>query len=125
MHITGISWLGIGTDDFDDSLHFFTDILGLKKVAGAGEVAMLAAGEGQIVELFGPGSRGRALTKPPVVAFEVADVGAARDELIAAGVEIVGEIGAWNGFEWLYFRGPERQLYAVKKTPPPGWEATA
>jgi hypothetical protein len=58
-----------------------------------------------------------------VVAFEVEDVAAAREELLLHGVEIVGDVGSWNGFEWLKFRGPDGHIYALQKTPS-GWEET-
>ena len=126
MHVRGLSWVGVGTDDFERTLAFFTDVLGLRTaVADAKGVALLHAGEGQVVEIFGPGTRGRTLTSPPVIAFEVDDVQAAKAELLAKGVELIGDIGAWNGFEWLYFRGPDGHVFSVKKTPPPGWEASA
>lgn len=125
IRVTGISWLGVGAENFESAFAFFTAILGLEVAASGPDVAMLRAGSAQIVELFGPASRGKALTVPPVAAFEVEDVAEARDHLIAHGVETLGPIGAWNGFEWLYFRGPEGHVYAVKKTPPPGWEAGA
>jgi len=35
-----------------------------------------------------------------VVAFEIEDVAAAREELLLHSVEIVGDVGSWNGFEW-------------------------
>ena len=125
MKVTGISWLGVGTGDFAGTLSFFTEVLGLETaIVDDRGVALLKAGEKQIVEIFGEGTRGRELTSPPAVAFEVEDVAAARDELTAKGVEVIGEIGAWNGFEWLYFRGPDGHVYAVKKTPAPGWETT-
>ncbi|HEY0445381.1 MAG TPA: VOC family protein [Allosphingosinicella sp.] len=122
MKVKGISWLGVGTDRFEETLRFFTDVLGLPVVARGGEVAMLRAGEDQVVEIFGPGSPTSRLTSPPVASFEVEDVAAARAELEGHGVELIGETGAWNGFEWQYFRGPDGHVYAVKKTPPPGWE---
>ena len=118
MKVKGISWIGVGTDSFDRTLAFFTDILGLEARLVEKPVAVLRAGPGQIVENFGEGSeRGKALNSPPAIAFEVEDVGVARDELVAKGVEIVGEIGSWNGHEWLYFRGPDNYMFAVKKTP--------
>lgn len=125
MGVKGISWVGVGTDSFDTSLRFFTDILGpTAKIVDPRGVAMLQVGDGQLLELFGPGTGGRALTSPPVIAFEVDDVTAAQAELIAKEVEVIGDIGAWNGFEWLYFRGPDGHVYALKKTPSDGWEAS-
>ena len=122
MKVKGISWLGIGTDDFPGTLSFFTDVLGIEAViVDDSKVAMLKAGN-QIVEIFGPSTNGRERTSPPVVAFEVDDVAAARDEFADRGIETIGEIGAWTGFEWLYFRGPDGHSYVVQKTPSPGWE---
>ena len=121
MKVKCVSWVGIGTDAFDETLAFFTDVLGLEVAVVEAPVAMLRAGPNQIVEIFGEGSdRGRVLNSPPAIAFEVDDVLAARDELLAKGVELVGEPGSWNGHEWLYFRGPEGYMFVVKKTPAEG-----
>ena len=125
MDIKGISWIGVGTDHFAETLAFFSEVLGLKTAIVDGSVAMLHAGPNQIVEIFGEGTQGRALASPPIIAFEVADVAATRDELLAKGVELIGDIGSWNGFEWLKFRGPEGYVFAVQKTPPPGWDRAA
>lgn len=123
MKVKGYSWVGVGTDDFDSTLAFFTRVIGLRPAAVDDRgVAILSVSDGQVLEIFGPGTRGRELTSPPVVAFEVEDVAAARDELLLNEVEILGEIGSWNGFEWLKFRGPDGHVFAVQKTPPPGWE---
>ena len=125
MKVKRISWLGVGTDDFAGTLAFFTGVLGLEPaIVDDKGVAILHAGDSQ-VEIFGPGTSGRARTSPPVPAFEVEDVEAAREELLAAGVELLGDIGRWNGFEWQYFRGPDGHVFAVKKTPGAGWEAGA
>jgi catechol 2,3-dioxygenase-like lactoylglutathione lyase family enzyme len=121
LKVKGISLVGIGTSAFGDTLAFFTDVLGLEAALVQAPVAMLRVGPNQIIEIFGEGStRGKALNSPPAIAFEVDDVFAARDELLAKGVEIVGEPGSWNGHEWLYFRGPEGYMFVVKKTPPGG-----
>ncbi len=119
MEIKGICWMGIGTNSFDQTVDFFTQVLGLEVALIEKPVAMLRAGPGQIVEVFGEGStRGKTLTTPPAIAFEVNDVMAARAELLAKGVELIGDVGSWNGHEWLYFRGPENYVFAIKKTPP-------
>ena len=112
----------MGTDRYPETLRFFADVMGLEVAAAEEEQALLRIADGQLLEIFGRDGRGKSLNSPPVVAFEVDDVYAAADELACEGIELVGEIGSWNGFEWLYFRSPDGHLFAVKKTPPPGWE---
>lgn len=126
MNVKGYSWVGVGTDSFQETVSFFENIMGLSTVIIDDRgVAMLKVSDGQFLEVFGPGTQGRKLTSPPVVAFEVDDVAAARDELIARGIEVLGDMGSWNGFEWLKFRGPGGHVYALQKTPPAGWAETA
>ena len=123
MKVKGYSWVGAGTNDFAATLAFFSDVIGLEPVAVEEHgVAILKVADGQVLEVFGPGTQGREFTFPPIIAFEVEDVGIARAELLQNGVELLGDIGSWNGFEWLKFRGPDGHIFAVQKTPPPGWE---
>jgi catechol 2,3-dioxygenase-like lactoylglutathione lyase family enzyme len=122
VKIKGISWIGVGTVRFSETLRFFVDVMGLEVAVAEEEQALLRIADGQLLEIFGRDGRGRSLNSPPVAAFEVEDVHAAADELTRNGIELVGEVGSWNGFEWLYFRSPDGHLFAVKKTPPPGWE---
>jgi predicted enzyme related to lactoylglutathione lyase len=125
VNVKGYSWLGVGTDQFSETLAFFSEVMGLSTVVVEERgVAILKVAEGQVLEIFGPGTEGRKLTSPPVVAFEVDDVAAARDELLQRGVEVLGEVGSWNGFEWLKFRGPGGHVFALQKTANTGWEKT-
>lgn len=125
MKVKGYSWLGVGTDDFDATLSFFSDVMGLRPVVvDERGVAILSVSDGQVLEIFGPGTQGQELTSPPVIAFEVDDVAAAREELLLHGVDVLGEIGSWNGFQWFKFRGPGGHIFGVQKTPRPGWEGT-
>ena len=119
MRVKGISWVGVGTDRYAENLRFFTEVLGMQVVEEGDEQALLSVAPGQQLEIFGKNGRGKSLNSPPTVAFEVDDVDAVREELLAKGVEVVGEIGAWNGHEWLYFRSPDGFLFEVKKSPKP------
>ncbi len=117
MRVKGLCWVGIGTDRDRETLRLFTEVMGLEVETEGEEQAILRTDNGDQVEIFGRDGRGKTLNRPPTIAFEVEDVAAAREELIAAGVEPVGEIGSWNGHEWLYFRSPDGYLFEVKKTP--------
>jgi hypothetical protein len=45
--------------------------------------------------------------------FEVDDLEAARAELVAAGIEVIGEIERDGSWQWLNFRGPDGKLYEL------------
>ena len=118
MKIRGYAWAGVATDDFQGSLRFFTEVLGLPVEVQGEDVAILTVGPGQQLEIFGGNHPGKQLTSNPVVAFEVDDMAAARSELLAAGVELIGDIGRWNGFVWQYFRSPDGHVFEIKTVPP-------
>ena len=124
MKVKGLSWVGVGTNHYEETFRFFTEVMGLKVATCGDRQAILHIAEGQQLEIFGRDGPGKSRNSPPTVAFEVDDVVAAREELIAAGIELIGDVGHWNGFEWQYFRSPDGHIFEVKKTPPPGWEAT-
>lgn len=117
IRVKGLAWVGIGTDRYAQTMRLFRDVLGMEVEAEGDEQAILRTVNGDQVEIFGKDGRGKSQNSPPTVAFEVDDVAAARDSLVAAGIEIVGEIGSWNGHEWLYFRSSDGYLFEVKKTP--------
>lgn len=97
MKVKGFAWAGVGTDNFDRTLSFFTDVLGLPMESSGDKIAHLKVGPRQTLEILGEGS-GRVLNATPTIAFEVEDFDTARDELSAAGIELVGEVGRWK---WL------------------------
>jgi len=117
MKIKGFSWVGIASDDFSRTFAFFTEVLGLSVATLGDDQAILSVAPGQQLEIFGRDGRGKRLNRHPTIAFEVEDVEAAKTALIAGGAEIIGEMGRWNGHEWLYFRTPDGHLFAVKRSP--------
>ena len=119
IKVKGLSWVGVGTESYEQTMRLFRDVLGMEVEVEVERQAILRAANGDQVEVFGRDGRGKSQNSPPTIAFEVDDVTAAREALVTAGIEIVGEIGSWNGHEWLYFRSPDGYLFEVKKTPPP------
>jgi catechol 2,3-dioxygenase-like lactoylglutathione lyase family enzyme len=118
IRVKGLSWVGVGTDDFDSSLRFFTQVLGLELEHGGDRQALLRIAPGQQLEIFGAEGRGKTLNATPTVAFEVDDVAEAARELVAGGAELIGDIGSWNGHEWQYFRSPDGNLFEIKRSAP-------
>ncbi|HKX91058.1 MAG TPA: VOC family protein [Sphingomicrobium sp.] len=119
MKVRGFAWAGLATDNFDRSLRFFTKVLGLPVETLGEDLAILTVGPGQQLEIFGGDNPGRLLNVTPTIAFEVEDFAAAREELVSAGVELVGDVGRWNGYEWQYFRSPDGHLFEIKRVPQP------
>ena len=120
MKIRRIGWFGTRTDRFDETTRFFGTVLGLRIHHAEPGFAMFALPEadGDYIEVFGPGPSDVWPTDGPGtgVAFVVDDILAARDELAAQRVELVGEV-AWAtsrpGYGWFYFRGPDGHLYSI------------
>jgi len=88
--------------------------LGLPVEVQTDDLAILSVGPGQQLEIFGGDHPGRKLTANPVIAFEVDDMEIARSELLAADVELIGEVGSWDRFQWQYFRSPDGHIFEIK-----------
>jgi catechol 2,3-dioxygenase-like lactoylglutathione lyase family enzyme len=117
IRVTGFSWVGVATDDYDTSLRFFTQVLGLTVEDSGDRQALLRVGPRQQLEIFGRDGPGKSLNMTPTIAFEVEDVASAAEELVTGGAELIGELGAWNGHQWQYFRTPDGHVFEVKSSP--------
>jgi predicted enzyme related to lactoylglutathione lyase len=92
--VEGVDFVAVPTDDFEASLRFYGEVLGLPCTARYGEMpgAEFQAGDLTLAvmqnEAFGQEFRPN--TMP--IALRVADVAAARDRLLAAGVTFTTEV---------------------------------
>ena len=34
--------------------------------------------------------------------------------MLAAGVELIGDVGSWDRFQWQYFRSPDGHIFEIK-----------
>jgi catechol 2,3-dioxygenase-like lactoylglutathione lyase family enzyme len=117
LKVKSLSWVGVSTDNFDRSMGFFRDVLGLEVWVESEQQAILKTASGQQVEIFGGKGHERERNASPVVAFEVDNIEMARDELSTAGVELIGDIERWDGFAWQYFRSPDGHIFEIKMSP--------
>ena len=96
---------------------FLRDVLGLKVEFEQAATTELSLPSGDRVQVFAPGHSHYALFSEhahgPVALFEVDDVRAARRELEAAGIELVGSIEADDAWEWTNFVAPDGNLYEL------------
>jgi len=137
--VSRIDHVGINTSDFDRTLAFYRDVLGLRVMSQGTfsdadtaallglesvelHIADLDSGDGRVVELIEyrrpKGARvAFQLNDWPVIhiAFTVDDVAAARERLVAAGIDIISrrpltihEPGsAFDGAVCLYIQAPD------------------
>ncbi len=115
MEVESIIWLGSATDNRAEMTEFFRDRLGMRVALNVKGFTRLTTADGDRVEFFGPDSvEHDQLDTGPVAGFKVADVEAARQELIDAGVSSCTEIEtARDGHRWFYFRAPDGNFYEL------------
>jgi catechol 2,3-dioxygenase-like lactoylglutathione lyase family enzyme len=125
MNIKGFRWVGIRTDDIEKTAHFFHDMLGLPVTRRSDEdhYAAFAFPSGQELEVFWQGSQFYDLHAHPVIAFDVEDIRAARQELEARGVEFLTDIfhatsdTMGEEFACCYFRDSNGYFYELYQQP--------
>jgi catechol 2,3-dioxygenase-like lactoylglutathione lyase family enzyme len=120
MKVSRLCWLGTRTEAFDETTAFFRDVLGLSLGYEEPGFAMFAlpAADRDYVEVFSAARSDLAAsyTTGPVVGLLVDDVVGAREELAAAGVELLDETQSpetMDGYRWFHFRGPDGNVYAI------------
>lgn len=116
MGFNAYSWVGVGTEEFDSTILFFKDTVGLPLARRKDESqhALFRLPSGQDFEVFGPRSRWYQLQTYPVIGFETIDIQRRWKDLKKCGVEFVSHIvdaPGWGMF--CYFRGPDGYLYEI------------
>jgi catechol 2,3-dioxygenase-like lactoylglutathione lyase family enzyme len=121
MMVKGIRWVGVCAADWDKTVAFYCDVLGIPirsqglLSVGPGNVrcAELALPNGDFIEIFDEKLPERDLFGAPVVGFLVEDVAAARSAMEGQGVPFLGPVYRGLNWEWSYFRSPEGHVYQV------------
>ena len=121
MKVSDYRWIGILVHDYEATCNFLRDGLGLEQEwrDDSKEITMFRFPSGQSIEVYGPSNRTRKAKyqyfNGPVIGIEVDDIEAAREELMAKGVEFVSEIeGLDDGsVKWTYFWGLDGQFYSL------------
>jgi catechol 2,3-dioxygenase-like lactoylglutathione lyase family enzyme len=117
MEVRSVRWIGVGTDRYEAMVGFLRDVLGLRVEFEEATTVELSTTDGDRVQVMAPGDRYYELFREqatgPVPLFEVEDVHAARAELEAAGVELVGTTERDSSWEWIHLRAPDGNLYEL------------
>lgn len=123
MKITGeVNWFFSGTPEFDRTVAFFRDVMGLSVREQGVPVtdtqftryALFALPQGGTLEVLEPQEQARELYNAVMVSLTVDDVVLARRELESSGVEFVAPIFRTpDGEGWTYFRAPDGHIYQL------------
>ena len=123
MVVDGYRWVGLLTDEFDETVAFYMDVLGfaLESLDEAKFVARFSLPSGQEFEVYGPRNRIRhakyRAMEGPVVGLDVADVAEARREMIAQGIRFLTDVETnGDGVARAFFLGPGEQVYTIQST---------
>jgi predicted enzyme related to lactoylglutathione lyase len=118
MKVHGIVWVGVRTGRYDETVHFFRDVLGVPLEALHEGFAWSKMSNTSQLEIFPADDPDHGhFTTGPVPEFLVDDLASAADELRAAGVELLGEHGGTPEEGWLHFRAPDGNVYGLTSGP--------
>jgi catechol 2,3-dioxygenase-like lactoylglutathione lyase family enzyme len=119
MQVTGIGWAGVLTEEFESTLRFFSDVLGLSLAYcdDEKELAHFRFQSGQLLEVYGPSNRQRKEKYKwfhgPVLGFEVDDIQLVKQEMIARRTRFITDLETWEDDIWALFLGPEDNLFEI------------
>jgi catechol-2,3-dioxygenase len=110
------TWIGVVVEDLEQQSRFYRDTLGFRETAGSEDWVQLEIPGGGLFELIHRDPSPQYEAKRYQVGFTVADIRAARDELVRRGVTPISEIeGEESGSPnlWCYFRDAEGNVFEI------------
>ena len=117
MKVRNIRWVGVPTENYAEMRDLLERVMGLRVNLDDPTTVELETTEGDEIQLMAPGDPYfdffREHARGPVPLFEVDDVRAARGELEAAGIAIIGDVEHDSRWEWIHFRAPDGNLYEL------------
>src|SRR2546430_15568021 len=97
---------------------FLRDVLGLRVEFEEPTTTELSLPSDDRVQVFAPNHPYFDFAGGPVTLFEVDDLRGAQAELVAADIELVGELERDSSWEWLHFRAPDGNVYGLTSRRP-------
>jgi catechol 2,3-dioxygenase-like lactoylglutathione lyase family enzyme len=118
VKIIKLAWVGTRTENFQPTVDFFRDVLGLRSAVDLPGFCVLKLPDGSKVEVFGPDSDiNRHFTTGPVAGFLVDDIEAAASELRSNRIDILLTEQDESGNAWVHFRAPDGNIYEFTQDP--------
>jgi catechol 2,3-dioxygenase-like lactoylglutathione lyase family enzyme len=118
VEVRGLVWLGIRTEQFDQTVSLYRDVLGLQPFLQDATSVRFRLPNGTEIHVYGPADDDhRFFGSAPVVGLLVDDVELARAAMEAADVEFIGPIQSADGSRWNHFHGPDGNVYEIMSRP--------
>jgi predicted enzyme related to lactoylglutathione lyase len=114
MHVKAITWAGVRTERWAETVELLEQRLGLKRERSEAGVTVLTLPNGDTVEVFRSDEpEHQHFTTGPVVGFLVDDMDAATRELETAGITMITPVARGGGMSWVHFRGPDGTVWEL------------
>jgi len=105
-------WIGVVCADLEAQRRFYRDILGLRETGEGDDWIQFDLGPGVTFEIVAQSADPEYDQPRYQVGFVVDDIRAAREELLARGVEPVTDIKGSVSY-WAYFHDPEGNVFEI------------
>lgn len=124
MRVTeGITWIGVCTDNFEDSVSFFKNVMGLKVVQEGtpkidiqyAKYCVFDVGNEVMFELFQPTPEIVGRYSGPVVSFTVENLEKSCDDMRGKVKFITPVIDDKMTWRWIYFQAPDKNIYQIQQ----------
>ena len=119
MGFRGISWAGLNSGEFAQTVDFFRERVGLELSYrdDESEVAHFRLTSGDMFEVFGPEHPDEVAPEQQLaIAFEVDDLEVARAHMEKRGVSFLTPIERFKDHAWCYFEGPGGVVFEIKQS---------
>lgn len=114
MKIQGIVWAGTKTKNYEGTVAFFRDVLGIQVREAVPDVTVFEFPNGDLFEVIGPSQAPEMdVVTGPKVDFLVTDVDEAVAELSAKGCKFVGPVYRATIQNWANYYAPDGNLYGI------------
>jgi catechol 2,3-dioxygenase-like lactoylglutathione lyase family enzyme len=114
MRVRGLAWLGLRTNQFDETVRFLRDVMGMEQIRDEAQIAGFRLTGGSEMEVYRPEEEFHSFfTTGPVVALLVDDVDEARAAMEAAGIEFIGPIQRAGKTSWNHFKAPDGTIFEI------------
>ena len=114
MKVHALGWLGLRTPQYQETVKFLRDVMGMEQIRDELQIAGFRLTDGTQVEVYHAEEEFHSFfTSGPVVAFLVDDVDEARAAMEATGIEFIGPIQRASGTSWNHFKAPDGTVFEI------------